>query len=211
MVTAVQCWLVKAVELTSINTLTYTAWAFILLNTVILSLVLAIHKLPHCFQPVFNPLASIFLYNWTLDLAKFTCARDGMKTPMNPDRGHVVPPPHLVNNRHTFIKTVLSQRKCDSLNYLHKATVNTSSPTQETPNTLQNWMSSPLVPFIHPINSAHASRPISLKSILKLFFRLCVGLPSGLFSSGFPPKKCILLSPPQYMPQAPSILFSFVW
>jgi hypothetical protein len=42
---------------------TYTAWAFILLNAIILSLVLAIHKLPHSFQPVFNPFASMFLYS----------------------------------------------------------------------------------------------------------------------------------------------------
>jgi hypothetical protein len=42
---------------------TYTAWAFILLNAVILSLVLAIHKLPHSFQPVLSPLASMFLYS----------------------------------------------------------------------------------------------------------------------------------------------------
>jgi hypothetical protein len=42
---------------------TYTACAFILLNAIILSLVLAIHKLPHSFQPVFNPLASMFLYS----------------------------------------------------------------------------------------------------------------------------------------------------
>jgi hypothetical protein len=76
-------------------------------KTVILSLVLAKLRLPHCFQPVDKPLDSRCLYKSTLDLVSFTCAKLGLKTPMSPDECQVVPPPTLKKYNKTIEKYLL--------------------------------------------------------------------------------------------------------
>jgi hypothetical protein len=48
--------------------------------------------------------------------------------------------------------------------------------------------SSPPVPILSKSNSIHTPQPISLRSILIPSFHLHLGLPSGLFPSGFPTK-----------------------
>ena len=49
--------------------------------------------------------------------------------------------------------------------------------------------------------------PNSWRSILLLFSHLCLGLPSGLFPSGFPPKHSIRLFSPPYALQDPPVSF----
>jgi hypothetical protein len=67
--------------------------------------------------------------------------------------------------------------------------------TQELPSILWNakvhyrvHKSPPLVPILNQINPIHTipSHPISLRSILIMSTHLHLGLPSGLFPSGFP-------------------------
>ena len=55
------------------------------------------------------------------------------------------------------------------------------------------------------------THPTSWRSILTLSSHLRLGLPRGLFHSGWPPKLCILLSPPPYALHAPFIsLLDFI-
>jgi hypothetical protein len=49
--------------------------------------------------------------------------------------------------------------------------------------------------------------PTYWRFILILSSHLCLGLPSSLIPSGFPPKPCTRLSPPPYMLNAPPIWF----
>jgi hypothetical protein len=46
--------------------------------------------------------------------------------------------------------------------------------------------SSPPAPILSQTNPVHTPNPISKRSILMLSIHLCLGLPSGLFHSGFP-------------------------
>jgi hypothetical protein len=50
--------------------------------------------------------------------------------------------------------------------------------------TFQHFME-PRFPILSQINSVHTTHPISLRSILILSTQLRLGLPSGLFLSGF--------------------------
>ena len=50
-------------------------------------------------------------------------------------------------------------------------------------------------------------QPTSWRSILILSTHLCLGLPSGLFPSGFPTKTLYTPSPPPYKPHAQPISF----
>lgn len=86
---------------------TYAACAFILRKTIILSLVLARFKLPHCFQPVAKPLLLSSLYSSILDFVIFTCVKLGLKTPMRPDECQVVPPPTLKQEKTKKRKNVM--------------------------------------------------------------------------------------------------------
>ena len=62
----------------------------------------------------------------------------------------------------------------------------------------------PPVPILSQLDPDHTPHPTSWSSILKLSSHLCLGLPSGVFPSGFPTKTLYmpLLSPhTQYMPR----------
>ena len=59
----------------------------------------------------------------------------------------------------------------------------------------------PILSQLHPVPTT------SCRSILILSSYLRLGLPSGLFLSGFPTKPCAHLSPPPYAPHAPPISF----
>ena len=63
------------------------------------------------------------------------------------------------------------------------------------------------VPILSQLHPVHSPPPTSWRPILILSFHLCLGLPSGLFPSGFPTKTLYtpLLSP--YELRAPSISF----
>ena len=74
--------------------------------------------------------------------------------------------------------------------------VNQFSASQEIPHIL--WDPK----FITAFKSTHST---SWRSILKLSSYLCLGLPSGLFPSGFPTKTCIHLSSPPYVLHSPPI------
>ena len=67
------------------------------------------------------------------------------------------------------------------------------------------------VPILSQINPVHVHHPTSWISILMWSSHLLLGLPSGLFPSGFPTKLCKHISPPSsYVLHAPPITFS-VW
>jgi len=78
------------------------------------------------------------------------------------------------------------------------------SSSQETPRILWNPKvhyrtpkCPPPVPILSQINPVHVPHPTSWRPILILSSHLCLGLPSGLFPSGFPTKTLYtpLLSP----------------
>ena len=60
--------------------------------------------------------------------------------------------------------------------------------------------------WVSPIQSIYP-HPTSWRFILILSTHLCVGLPSGLFPSGFPTKTLYIPSPHPYAPHAQSISF----
>ena len=60
--------------------------------------------------------------------------------------------------------------------------------------------------WARPIQSIHP-HPTSWRSILILSTHLCLGLPSGLFPSGFPTKTLYTPSPHPYVPHAQPISF----
>jgi hypothetical protein len=67
--------------------------------------------------------------------------------------------------------------------------------TQEFPNILWNpkfhyrvHKSPPTVPILSQINSVHTAPPYLTKIHFNIILHLCLSLPSGLFSSGFPTK-----------------------
>jgi len=62
------------------------------------------------------------------------------------------------------------------------------------------------LPWASPIQSIHP-HPISWRSNLILSTHLCLGLPSGLFPSGFPTKILYTPSPHPYRPHAQPISF----
>ena len=66
-------------------------------------------------------------------------------------------------------------------------------------------------PYPEPTRSSpYPPHPTSWRSILILSSHLRLGLPSGLFPSGSPPKPCTHLSPPPYALHAPPISFSIL-
>jgi hypothetical protein len=71
---------------------------------------------------------------------------------------------------------------------------------------------SPTVPVLSQLDPVQASLPISWRSILLLSSHLRLGLPSGLYPSGFPTKTCIHLSSSPYVLHAPThlILLDFI-
>ena len=68
----------------------------------------------------------------------------------------------------------------------------------------------PPVPTLSQISPVHTSHPKYWRSILILSSHISLGIPSGLFPSGYPPKPCIHLSYPHtcYVPR-PSYSFRF--
>ena len=69
----------------------------------------------------------------------------------------------------------------------------------------------PPVPVLSQINPVHAPHPTSWRSIVIFSSNLRLGLPSGLFSSGFPPQLCMHLFSPPYMLRALPIKFFLIW
>ena len=91
---------------------------------------------------------------------------------------------------------------------------NRFSASQEIPRILWNpkvhyriHKCPPPVPNLSHIDQVHTSHPTSSRSILILSFHLCLGLPSGLFPSGSPPKPCTSLFPLPHALHSPPILF----
>ena len=68
----------------------------------------------------------------------------------------------------------------------------------------------PLVPILSQVSTVHALLSCFLKFNLILSSHLCIGCPSGLFSSGFPTKHCIHLSFPSYLSCAPPAPFCMI-
>ena len=69
----------------------------------------------------------------------------------------------------------------------------------------------PSVPILSQIDPIHAPHPISLRSILILSYHLRLSLPSGLLSSGPPPKPCMHLSSAPYLLHVLPISVFLVW
>jgi hypothetical protein len=67
-------------------------------------------------------------------------------------------------------------------------------------------------PHIDRLDLVHTSKPHFLKIYLNVILRLCLGLPSGLFPSGFPTKTLFtsLLSPTHVTCPAQLILLDFI-
>jgi hypothetical protein len=66
-------------------------------------------------------------------------------------------------------------------------------------------------PILSQINPVQAPHPTSWRSILILSSYLYMGLPRGLFPSGFPIKTCVKLSSPLYVLHALPISFFLIW
>ena len=68
----------------------------------------------------------------------------------------------------------------------------------------------PPVLILSQLDPVHAPHPTSRRSILILSSHLRLGLPSGFFPSGFPPKPCIHLSPIRAAYPSQLILLYFI-
>ena len=73
------------------------------------------------------------------------------------------------------------------------------------------YKSAPPDPNLRQINPVHAPHPTSWRSSLILSSHLGLGLPSGLFSSGFPTKTLHVPLLSLYMPHASPISFFSIW
>ena len=69
--------------------------------------------------------------------------------------------------------------------------------------------STPFAPILSQINPIH-NIPSLLRCILILIYQLRLGLPSGLFPSGFPTKILVHFIPPPYVPYTSAFSPSFL-
>ena len=76
----------------------------------------------------------------------------------------------------------------------------------ESEGSLHLWVPA-TCPYPQPDRSSPCPPPTSWRSILILSSNLCLGLPSGLFPSGFPTKTPYTLLPSPYVLRAPPISF----
>ena len=77
----------------------------------------------------------------------------------------------------------------------------------ETRRFITAFTSAPPLPSLSQLEPVLTPHPTSWRSILILFFHICLGLPSGLFLSGFPTKNLYMPFSPPYALHAPPISF----